>query len=393
MSTCFIFFDAVAYTPDSELPEQLWSVRLDEAGEVDAPLSMRTPEDIQAIQTGARTVVVLPTAVASLHVLSLPKLSARKVREALPFVLEESLAEPVQDVHVAYAQAADNPLQYCAVVLNKLRLATWIAALNALDLHFDEITLDWFALLPNETCLTASDLLVHGKVVYSALSSSLAKHYLDTLEETTEQCTIFRFDDSDANVVLPDTAQAMEGSYRLFIAQRLYAHKPFNLCQGDFQKKKASGGVKTWSVLALGLLIGLYLSMLVTNAWLLHRLHAKEAVVDAEIKRIYHVFFPEATQVISPRFRIEKLLSSASKGADASFWQLLSALSDVFSKHPLDIGRLEFRDDAMWVSLTAENFGLLEAFEQALKKQQISVKQIEASTRDNQVVATLELRI
>ena len=76
MSTFFIFFDSANYTPDADLPEQLWAVRLDDSGEVDVALSEHTPEAIQTMQEGARTVVVLPASVASIHLLNLPKLWA-----------------------------------------------------------------------------------------------------------------------------------------------------------------------------------------------------------------------------------------------------------------------------------------------------------------------------
>ncbi|MCH9716870.1 MAG: hypothetical protein K0U52_07280, partial [Gammaproteobacteria bacterium] len=66
---------------------------------------------------------------------------------------------------------------------------------------------------------------------------------------------------------------------------------------------------------------------------------------------------------------------------------------NVFLNHSLGVERFEFRDQVIVVYLVAENFAVLEAFERALKKQNIQLKQIKASARDNQVTSTLELQL
>ena len=394
MSTCFIFFDAAHHTPDADLPEHLWAARLDDSGEVDVALSEHTPEAIQAMQEGARTVIVLPASIASIHLLDLPKLSARKAREAIPYALEDALAEPVQEVHVAFDRDEANPLTYRVVALNKLRLGTWVSTLEALGLKFDVMTLDWFALAQGDLCVTDTDLLVHATVeedaVNGALSPLLAKAYLKT--QAADDISGFLFDDSVASLQLPGVDK-QTGSYRLFIANRLLNTTLLNICQGDFQRTTQKRGRTYWYALCGGLLGIWFLSVLGVNAFLLHQLHRKQAVVDADIETIYHGFFPEAAQVISPRFRIERLLKDNTSDEASSFWLLLNKLSKVFLKHPLQMEHIQFRDQVISVSLVAENFAEREVFEQQLKNEQVVVKQIEASTRENQVISTLELQL
>jgi general secretion pathway protein L len=394
VSTCFIFFDAVGYTTDTDVPELLWAVRLDEAGEVDRALSEHTLEDIKHMQVGARTVVVLPAAVASIHLLNLPKLSMRKAREAIPYALEEALAEPVQNVHVALERDEDNPLHYRAVVLNKLRFSSWMRALEGVGLMFDAITLDWFAIVPGEVCVTDKALLVREMVsehaLNGALSSLVASKYMQ--EKTTQVVSGFSFDDSSLALQQPELTQ-VTGSYRLFIATRLLGQSYLNLCQGDFQQKIQRQGRLHWPVVCGGLLGVWFLSVLGWNAFLLHQLHSKQNIVDGDIQLIYHGFFPEATQVIRPRFRIEKLLEANTSDIQSPFWLLLNKFSNVFSSHSLEIEQFEFHEQVISVHLVAKNFGVLEAFEQALKKQGIQLKQVQASARDNQVTSTLELQL
>lgn len=381
MSTCFIFFDAAAMPDGTDLPTVFWAVRLDETGEVDVALSEHTIDEIKLMQRGARTVIVLPAVVASIYCLDLPKLSLRKAREAIPYALEESLAEPVQDVHVAFDKAEANSSYYYAVALTKRRLNAWVHLLETLDLAFDVMTLDWCALKPDEVCMTDKDLLVREdasvNAINGALSSSVAAEYMEKNKK-------------NKSIHPPEST-----SYRLFIATRLLNHTVLNICQGDFQRKTDSKGLSFWYAVCAGLLGVLFLSVLGLKAFLLHQLHAKEAVVDEKIKVIYHDFFPEATQAISPRFRIEQFLKTHASDIQSPFWQLLNKMSNVFSKsdmeHDLQIEHIQFQDQKLSVRLNAKNFAALEAFEQQLKKQQVTVTQIEASTRHGQVISTVEL--
>lgn len=385
MATCFLFLEPTDMAPI----EQLWAVRLDDAGEVDVPLASYTLEEIKSMQMGSQTIVVLPTSSASLHRLELPKLSARKAREAIPYALEEELAEPVAEVHVAFDRETDASGRYCIVVINRLRLRAWMNELEALGVAFDAITLDWFAVHVGEVCATSTDLLVHQEAAVGALSPLLATQYLKAHPDAISG---FAFDDSEASLQQLNLA-AHEGSYRLFVAKRLLEGEYINLCQGSFQHRaQGEAGFKWYGVCAV--LLGVwFVSVLGINAFALHRLHVKQAALDVQIAKGYHVFFPEATQVISPRFRIERFLSQTSGTSQDAFWTLLDAFAEGVALHALDIEQIRFRDNILWVNVIARDFALLEAFEARLKKVGVHVKQTQASTRDNQVSATLELRL
>ncbi|NCT56363.1 MAG: general secretion pathway protein GspL [Legionella sp.] len=387
MATCFLFVDT-ADTRAAQV-ESFWAVRLDDAGEVDLPLASYTVEEIQNMQRGHQTVVVLPASVVSLHRLELPKLSSRKAREAIPYALEEELAAPVGELHVAFDSDTRLNNTYRVVVINRLRLRAWMHELKALELVFDEITLDWFALLPGEACATSTDLLVHHDGVLGALSPLLAASYVQT------------YPDARAGWVFDDSATSLkqlkldvhEGSYRLFVAKRLLTERYINLCQGTFQHRVQDKQGLRWYGLCGVLLLTWFLSVLGIHALTLHRLHTKQEALDAQIAQHYHVFFPEAKQVISPRFRIERLLNQTGGASHDAFWLLFDAFANVAESNPLDIENIRFRDETLWVSLMAPDFSVLEAFEQRLKKSDVHVKQTQARTRDNQVIATLELRL
>ncbi len=135
------------------------------------------------LQENARTIVVLPTASASLHVLTLPWLSERKAREAIPFALEEVIAQPVSEVHFAFDKAHYSNGQYLVVAIDAAFLSQCIGLLDELDIDFDVLTLDWFALKTGEVFVAEDRVLMAMNTFKGALSVNLAQRYLNQSEE------------------------------------------------------------------------------------------------------------------------------------------------------------------------------------------------------------------
>ena len=113
MATCFLF--AQHFTDESCL-----SLRIDDLGQLEAPLERRSLDAIRALQVKANTIVVLPTDNSSLHYVELPWLGESKARAALPYALEEQVAQHVVTLHVAFDQQHYQNKQYLVVVIDKV---------------------------------------------------------------------------------------------------------------------------------------------------------------------------------------------------------------------------------------------------------------------------------
>ena len=198
----------------------------------------------------------------------------------------------------------------------------------------------------------------------------------------------------EKNKLLVD-AMALEGcaSYRLLIVKRLIQQSFLNLCQGEFQRKTNEKARRYW-MWGCGALLGvLCVSILGIKLLLLQQLHQKERVVSQQIQMLYRVFFPEATQVVSPQFRIMQLLKNHGAETQSTFWYLLNRFSGVYQKagQGITLTMLQYQDKKLRVSLQAKDFSVLERLQQDLKQQRLIVHQIEAAMRDEQVIAVLEM--
>ncbi len=364
-------------------------LRLNAAGEEEASLLKRSATEIVALQEDARTIVVLPSSSASLHTLTLPWLGERKAREAIPFALEEMIAQPLTEVHFAFDKAHYNHGQYLVVAIDNQLLSQCIGLLNELNIDFDILTLDWFALKPREVFVAEDRVLVAMDAFKGALSPDLAQIYLSEMSEVFHG---FLFADS-AIEVHSSQFVSTQGTFDSFVAKRLASGSFMNLCQGDFRHNTHQETSARWYYASAALLGVWLLSILGTNGLILHKLKFEDAGIQRQIASVYHVFFPHATEVISPRFRIEQALKDEATGKKGDVWYVLGPLvKAVDDTDGLKVEQWFYQNKIISVHLSAKNFAVLETFEKHLEKMNIKVKQRSAGTAEKaQITAVLEL--
>lgn len=378
------------------------SVRLDMQGQIDQPLEMRTVPEIRALQDKARTIVVFPTDWCGLYQIELPILAERKAREAIPFALEDAVAQSVTQMHFAFDKACYQNGRYCVAVIDKQLMSDWMTAFSEIGLNYDQITLDWFALYPGEGCVNPQSILVHAEQFQGALGLDIWEHYPHPWASSVAWQL---FPDSAA---LPESASQPQHSFarQIWLAERLYKNKFLNLCQGDFQhatsqmqikRKYQSIGViaAAWFLSFIGIHLGLYMMI-----------NQKNKEVDQQIAQSYRVFFPGATQIISPKIRVEQLLKQNQLGNNATLWSLLESFSLALThaqaqttpvkshlKTASLMQSLQFQNQVLTVVFHCENFSALEQIESFLQNKQVHVQQISAATETDQVIAKLELSL
>lgn len=383
MSTCFLFSHGLD-------EKHCWSLRLDQQGEIEASLMPRSFDEIKTLQLNAKTIVVLPTACSSLHEVELPWLSDRKARAALPYALEDQLAQQVADLHFSFDKQHYQQGRYQVVVTDKSLLSAIIKRFETLSLQIDVVTLDWFALKINEACATEQSLLVNDSIFKGALGPDLAALYQKNPETTTQ---LFVFKDSLPKLRKKSTPLVDESCYT-WIAKRLAQTNPMNVGQGELQLNKRNNTLSFWYYTAALLMAGLIVNSLIMNSLTLYALHSKIESLDKKIAVIYHQFFPQAAQVISPKFRIEQWLKGDAAGQDAaSLWILLEKLGDAFKGNQTRLQQLRFQQPVLSVTVISQNFAALEDLQQRLQQRGVKVTQTQATSHEKDVVATLELSL
>lgn len=377
MDTCFLFTRDLDDTGCTCL-------KLNQEGNILSLPVFQTFEQIRALQAECKTIIVEATENTTLLELELPWLSEMKARVAIPYALEDKLAQSLDELHFAFDKQRYHNKHYLVTVISKVRILFLMQKLSDEAIEYDMLTTDWFALAPNELVITGQVLLVNSVTFKGALTDDLALHYLKSNASTIA----LLFEDSALPISEP---KANEHSY-VWIAQSLLKSKPLNLCQGSMQHGNASDWIKKGYTLA-AILGGIWLlSLLLVNGFSMYSLAKKTAALDKQIETIYHQFFPDAKQVISPKFRISQLLGSNDKTSNqARFWFLLNQFTKGMQGKTATIEQLRFQNKTLMVTIVSLDFASLETLETQLRNNQLNVKQTQASTRDKRVVATLEI--
>lgn len=379
MSNCY-FFEA------NKDDQAYLSLTLSDKAEITAPLQKRTLAELKDCQQEAKLWLVLPVTAVSLLTVELPWLSESKARAAIPFALEEKLSQSVDALHFAFDKKYYHNHHYLVAVISKQDIAERLSRFEAEGLQLSGITLDWCALKEGESCLSDYGLLVNRTDFQGGLLSPIMENY----RLLHPEFDFYQFSDS---LKLDDqiSPHQIQEPFALWVARRLATQSKLNLIQGQFKTDNQEAKVKR-GLLVCGILAGIWLlTILLVNGIKVHRLNQQIKATDTQIATLYKKFFPDAKQVISPKFRISRLLQGKS-GSEDKFFIIMTHLSKAMLGSKIKIEQIRFQNNQFIVAVVAGDFAQLENLQNQLKKKALQVKQTQASTQDKQVSATLELQ-
>ncbi len=378
MDTCVLF--------SKEVNEQgCFCFKINEALELTAPPLVRSFAEIKNLQENAATLVIESTLNASILELELAWQTERKARVAIPFALEDKLAQPLEELHFCFDKHRYKNNRYTIAVISKARIMYLVNLFKEHDIEFELITLDWFALQSQELCVTDTGLLIYNNEFKGALSYELSVQY----QKNHPHAEPYVFSDSPPELF--SEVIKIEVPFFVWIAKRIIQAKPLNLCQGLMQQSDSKDWIQKGYQLVGGLLALWLVTIILANGLSLYLVNRKNDVMDEQTATIYRQFFPGAKQIISPKFRINQLLGADSSENQTRFWHVLDQFSKVFKNDEFKLQQLRYQNKSLSVTLTCSDFSSLEELENKLKSLNLKVKQTQASTQDEQVVATLEI--
>lgn len=344
-------------------------------------------------QYPGKTTVVISSQLASLQQVTLPRLPDKKARLAVPFALEDNLAQPLDSLHFAFDNHFHKEGQYLVAIIEKNIIESIIQQLHEHHIRFETITLDWFALLPDEILCRSDYALVNHSTFQGALAYPLLPLSWDSLA-TCKQ--VYHCPDSDINTdeIPPHMPQQVEtDTGYTWIAKRLLNHPYINLCQERFVQNNNQHQIKKWYIYAATLATFWLISTigLILVHWFTQQKEIRH--LDEQIAVVYHQFFPQAQQVINPRFRISQYLKTTQNTTNDTFWSLLVKFSQVLHDKNIELTHLQWQNETLQIQCTTPDFMVLNQLEEQLKNAGLQVKQSQAATENESIHSTLELSL
>jgi type II secretory pathway component PulL len=307
----------------------------------------------------------IPSERVSFVEVSLPKTSEKRLRLALPHMIEESLASPPEDNFCAL------PLNYrlgeanAVAVISQAYVQEKIAACHHAGISLRVLAPDCF-LLPEPQDQVQKMEQGSRIIVRKSLSEgfAIAREYAPLIASELHS--------------LPDQGPALQEPL------------PYNFMQGVFAPAKPRRRLNRteWFLMVLGLACVLHLmALMILGSTLKHRL----ADLQTQSLDLYTQVFPGATQVSSAKSLIERELHNHGAQIDP-YLVLLTTFSQILAEIPeARLDHLDYQQNRLRVDLKLPSLEAVDQLNEALKKSGTHTEQQEITEHENTILMQMIL--
>lgn len=326
--------------------------------------------------------IVLPANMASAHLITLPTL--KKAELMIPNILEEEIIEDIEDTHFVFDKKAQVDDKYVIFTINKSKITAIIEQAKAAGLPISGLTSE--LLFQQGKQLTIGD--THFQIVIEDAIGALAIDKLQHVDLTTIE-RIKKCKDATAEIdeLENQHLEQIDTPYRDYIVQQLMEQSSVNFLQGAFkvQNKKSVRKLRV----AIFALVASVVFFIGVNIQQYYQADTHLEQLKKDNFQIYKKFFPDATSLISPKFRIEQLLKQNQRNAKTAFFAIMENIAPILNQQKnLVIQSIQFQNDQLTLAFQLPGFQEVEKLQNKLETKQLNINQISATTKDKQVNVT-----
>lgn len=408
------------FDPGSDLAQ--WIVVDDRGGRRGPPVS--GPLSAARVDLGDRALIVLvPASEVLTTAVDMPVKSAAKIQQALPFALEEYVAEDVEDLHFAAGVRNDNGRVPVAVI-NREKFESWLATLADAGLHADAIMAENYGLAVIPGTIS---MLLDGDQVFindgdevslvmqdlgpgEALQAIGAMDEFETDKDSDEsareelapprhvlvytdahnqdrhaaQLEVLRHDFTSLDVkVLPDGVLPR-------LAVTVAAGAGVNFLQGTFGARKEYGSLlRPWRY-AAALFLALAVSLFAVQGLKTFKLKQQEADLSSQFLAEYQEIAPGTEEVRDPDAVIQSLINRTRGGSGSAPSVFLASLSElskaVEANDAAKLDAISYRAGVIDVRLSAPSVAVLDNIQRSIDESGRFEADIQSTTQDDDVV-------
>ncbi len=349
-------------------------------------------------RAGGRPVdVLVDSSALRLTAVTLPAKAQRQANKAVPFLLEESLAEDVERMHFVIGPRQGD--QLAVAVVSHATMTLWQSWLADAGLACKRMVPDVLALpLVAESALALLVLedqillrtgLAAGEVMDHAWFGALAPRLV-----ADSDLPWALYSDIEVPEGVVTQPQPLELPMQV-LAQGL-AKAPLNLLSGGYAPSRELGKVfRIWSKVGIAASV-LFVVALIHNGLSLHQLKQQRLALTAQQAEIYKGLFPREQRVVNPSAQLQAKLRTLGGGAGGGeLIPMLAKLAPAFSAEPevrpqglrFDAGRGEVR-----LQLSGKSFAQFEQFRQVASRD-FEVDQGALNNDETGVTGTLTVKV
>ncbi|AQS40511.1 type II secretion system protein L (GspL) [Shewanella psychrophila] len=341
--------------------------------------------------------ILVPSSAITLTQVELPEKGQRQAIQALPFMLEENLAENVDDLHFVTGPREGEFLSVAVVAHDQMR--TWLTWLSDAGLKAKRIVPDCLA-LPLEQCQWAAIkfnqeyLLRTGAGVGVSLSEDWMNMVLPRLLPSDSEAMVTVAGYSELNLA-GTQIQAQELELPMLVLAKGILTAPINLLSGSYTPKREYGKhIQIWRNAAIITVVALVLA-LVNKGLNIHQLNTEHARLKQQSEIIFKQAVPGTSRIVNLRSQMDRhLRNMQGSGGGSEFFSMLEGLEEAFTQVPqlkpttlrFDSARSELR-----MQVTAKSYAQVEQFKEIVSRS-YRLDSGAMNSGEDSVTSTLTLR-
>ena len=354
-----------------------------------------------------RLTAIIPGEMVSLYELHLPIRSRKQALQALPYALEDQLAAPINDVEFILLDWKSNAVSTVAVIAKNL----WQSFLQDLETHHifvDELVPD-FSVLPLEQDAAA---LIFKQSNDGRLLIRQRKGEIETGLVLGEDELPFWLDEFDAqglklicndesiftqlsqennlNATIEYNDKLNSGDLSVCVTHAEFSDRGKFLLYSENQSKKTVEKVKPWLIASAILVVLSLLCFTGANTYQGYLLAQHNQKLDEKIAEVFQNNFPQVQRIVDAKLQFQRELDELKGNAKGSqeFLHLLNEVVVALPRNTIKVRELHYRESALDVVLTMENFQILDGFADNLtQKNTLKFKLLSSDSQGGRVVA------
>ncbi|NNF52773.1 MAG: type II secretion system protein GspL [Gammaproteobacteria bacterium] len=347
-----------------------------------------------------------------------PLRGGSKLRQAIPYALEDQLAEDVEKLHFAIGKrTADG--EYPVAVTARENMESWLGVLEEAGIRAQSVVADTSCvpvtpggvtiIFENDACLLhgadGTDIVLEGMSIDQVLELS-GVHVGD---EASSSMPVNLYMSADDHEKHKNRVEFLSGQFpgmntRIMadgsiahLASGMFSREAINLRQGDFASRSSPESTwKPWR-LAAGLAAAVFLVLIGGEAVELAVLKNREKALDESIATAFTEAFPGVTLRGDPanqmRSELAALRAAAGSG-DSFFLEALAALAAATNGQTSgQLDSVGFRNGVLDLKIIVPSVEVLDRIRQSMESAGSFEVQLEsANPSGNQVEGRIQLR-
>jgi general secretion pathway protein L len=358
---------------------------------------------VKAVVNNTVTVVLRGEDVLHLTA-TIPGKNLKQVQQAVPYVLEDSVIDDVDELHFAINKKHNADNEYDVAVINEQYLKSIIAQFEKSGIQVDSIVADYSLLQANTLLTDGTRLLCNcddrrfSIIQTQNLSIStlgLDDHDIDKLvycnpdSEAENKLAVFADE-------LKIVAEYSRAHLHFYLVKHIPAITGINLLQGAYRKKKNWSRMgKKWMPAAVAFFAWVLIQgvMFISDYMSLSEQNKK---LSEQMAQIYKNTFPGSRHVSNPRARMESQLRSLKKRrglGGQGFTEMLAGSAAIFASTPgLKIKTLRYYDGRINLELNVASLQALDKLKlQLMNDKGYQVEIQNASSAKENVTARIQI--